>query len=268
MKDEALALAFQYDDPVRRLNVLREYVQSYVLRTLSEQEAFRGMAFVGGTALRFLENLPRFSEDLDFSVCAIDAYHPVNWMKKIKKELVLAGFDCALNWNDKKTVNVAWIRIAEVLKQAGLSHRADHKLAVKLEIDTRPPEGAQLVRTVVKRHMTFALCHYDRRSLMAGKVHALLTRPYPKGRDWFDLMWYRAHRPPTKPKLDLLQNALDQTQGKHRFEAKNWSSLLIDKLNDIEMAELIRDVSSFLERPADRAQFTLENLKASLRDAE
>ena len=57
----------RFDDPVRRLNSLREYLQAFIMRSLHESEASRAIAFVGGTALRFLEDLPRFSEDLDFS---------------------------------------------------------------------------------------------------------------------------------------------------------------------------------------------------------
>jgi predicted nucleotidyltransferase component of viral defense system len=52
----------------RRLNPAREYLQTYLLRLLHEVGAFEDLAFVGGTALRLLHRLPRFSEDLDFSV--------------------------------------------------------------------------------------------------------------------------------------------------------------------------------------------------------
>ena len=54
MKDEALSLSETSPDPGRKLNLLREYVQAFVLRSLSESEAFSQLSFVGGTALRFL----------------------------------------------------------------------------------------------------------------------------------------------------------------------------------------------------------------------
>ena len=76
MKDLALDAAMRFDDPGRRLNALREHLQAFVMRSLHESEASRALAFVGGTALRFLENLPRFSEDLDFSRIASDEYDP------------------------------------------------------------------------------------------------------------------------------------------------------------------------------------------------
>lgn len=266
MKEEALALIASVDDPAAKLNLLREYVQSYILRSLHELEVFSSVAFVGGTALRFLENLPRFSEDLDFSVFDAGRYEPVLWMKKLKTDLTLAGYGCALRWNDRKTVNVAWLRFDELLQRAGIAARAEQKLSIKLEIDTRPPDGAGLVRTVLRRHLTFVVCHYDLESLMAGKVHALITRPYPKGRDWFDLVWYCAHRPPIEPNLDLLHNALVQTQGPGRYEARQWRRVLRERLAELSIDELERDVRPFLERSADRLLISTQSLEAVLQE--
>jgi len=266
MKDEALALVAGIDDPGRKLNLLREYIQAFVLRSLHDSEAFRSMAFVGGTALRFLENLPRYSEDLDFSLVDEQGYEPQRWLKKIKTELELSGFECTMRWNEKKTVNAAWLGLPGLLRQVGLATSPQQKISVKLEIDTRPPAGAGLARTVVKRHLTFVVCHYDKSSLMAGKVHALLARSYPKGRDWFDLVWYLAHRPPVEPNLNLLQNALDQTHGQRRFAADRWRRHLRDRLAKLDVEVLAGDVRAFLERPEDRALLTRENLSAALRE--
>jgi nucleotidyltransferase AbiEii toxin of type IV toxin-antitoxin system len=264
MKDEALALVKDIEDPSTKLNRLREYIQALVLRSLHESEAFSSIAFVGGTALRFLENLPRFSEDLDFSLVQRKTYQPERWLKKAKQDLHLAGLDCSITWKKEKTVNIAWVRIGSLLKEAGLSTHTKQNLSIKLEIDSNPPKGADLKRTLVTKFVTLALSHYTLESLMAGKVHALLTRPYPKGRDWYDLIWYRSHRPPLNPKQELLQNALDQTRGKGTIKAARWQKLLIEKLDSLDVEQLARDVNPFLERAADRNLITRENLKVVL----
>jgi hypothetical protein len=264
MRDDALALVATTEDPARRLNLLREYVQAYVLRSLHEQEAFTKIAFVGGTALRFLENLPRFSEDLDFSLLDGDGYQPELWLKKVRRDLELAGFDCGVTFNPTKTVQVCWIRIADLLQQAGLSARPEQKLSIKLEIDTRPPAGAQVQTAVIVRHLTFAVRHYGMSSLMAGKVHAILCRSYPKGRDWFDLVWYCGHRPPVEPEVTLLQNALDQTEGLGRFDARKWRDHVRHRLGQLDTDALVRDVSPFLERSADRHLLSRETFEAAL----
>src|SRR5512147_2472705 len=56
------------ENPVLAGNRVREYLQARILERLQEGGAFVSWVFHGGTALRFLYDLPRFSEDLDFSL--------------------------------------------------------------------------------------------------------------------------------------------------------------------------------------------------------
>lgn len=265
MKEEAINLAKKITDPARRLNLLREYLQALVMRSLHESEAFQCIAFVGGTALRFLYNLPRFSEDLDFSLDSGNGYDPGKWMSKLKRDLQLAGFDAAVALNDRKTVHAAWIKIGEVLKAAGLAAMAQQKLSIKLEIDTHPPAGAGTRNQVIERHRMFAVRCYDLPSLMAGKLHALITRKYCKGRDWYDFVWYRAQRPQPEPNLILLQNALDQTEGKDSFQGDKWKDLVRDKVGKLDINQVQQDVRPFLEEPKEVDLITKENLASLLR---
>ncbi len=236
MREEALALAREKADPAQKLNVLREYVQACVLRSLHESEAFLCLSFVGGTALRFLYNLPRFSEDLDFSLEMKAAYEPIQWMEKVKRDLAAAGFDVSATWNERKTVHVAWFRFAGLLQQAGVSGMAGQKLTIKLEVDTRPPAGAVTATEIVNRHhLMFALRHHDLPSLMAGKVHALLVRPY-----------------------------LDQTEGDGTYDAKDWRALVRQRLASLDAATLRTDVAPFLERPVDARWLDIPNLESLL----
>ena len=100
VKEEAISLARNIADPAQRLNMLREYLQALVLRSLHESEAFQCLAFVGGTALRFLYGLPRFSEDLDFSLDSSKGYALEKWMIKIKRDCQFAGLDATITQND------------------------------------------------------------------------------------------------------------------------------------------------------------------------
>jgi hypothetical protein len=265
VKDEALALVRPVVDPAGKLNLLREFLQALALRSLHESEAFTKLAFVGGTALRFAYNLPRFSEDIDFSLESPDGYQPEKWLRKLKNDLALAGFDTSVSWNDKTTVHKGWVRVAGILKEAGLAAMPGQKLSIKIEIDTRPPAGAVRERTVITRHRVLALQYYDLASLMAGKVHALLTRKYPKGRDWYDLLWYRGQRPPAEPNLVQLQNALDQSQGAGKRSAANWKSDLAAAVARLSCAKLRDDVRPFLERPGETELIEIENIRAVLR---
>jgi predicted nucleotidyltransferase component of viral defense system len=265
MKDQALAIIQNVANPADKLNLLREYLQAMALRSLHESEAFVNLAFVGGTALRFIHDLPRFSEDLDFSLDNSDGYKPEAWMKKLKNDLQLAGFNATVSWNDRRVVHKAWIKVAGVLKDAGLSAMADQNLSIKLEVDTKPPPGAVSETGIVNRHAMLSLRYYDLPSLMAGKIHALITRKYAKGRDWYDLLWYRAKRPSIVPNLDQLQKALDQTHGQGLFNAENWTSDVVKKLKTLDCESLVNDVKNFLERPEDAALLTEENICSVLK---
>jgi hypothetical protein len=106
--------------------------------------------------------------------------------------------------------------------------------------------------------------HYDLPSLMAGKLHALLTRGYPKGRDWYDLLWYRAQRPPVEPNGALLQNALDQTTKKGRWCAANWRTDLAARIAQLDCRALREDVRSFLEHTSEADLLTADHIRATL----
>lgn len=265
MKEEALSIIKDVEDPAEKLNLLREYVQTMVLRSLHESEAFVNLSFVGGTALRFVHSLPRFSEDLDFSLESDSGYRPELWMKKVKNDLNMEGFNAVVSWNERSAVHRSWIKVAGLMKDAGLAAMADQNMSIKLEIDTRPPPGAVSETGIVNRHAMLSLRYYDLSSLMAGKVHALITRQYAKGRDWYDLLWYCGKRPPVEPNLEQLQNALDQTQGAGVFTAESWKEDIVKKIKTLDCASLVEDVGIFLERPEDAALITEENICSVLR---
>ena len=67
MKPLLLETLRDESDEFRRRSRAREYLQARTLLALQDNGAFSHWAFVGGTALRFLFQLPRYSEDLDFS---------------------------------------------------------------------------------------------------------------------------------------------------------------------------------------------------------
>ena len=260
MKERALSLIKDIESPAEKLNILREYIQTLVLRSLHESEAFLNLSFVGGTALRFVYNLPRFSEDLDFSLEMKKGYTPEVWMKKIKTDLALAGFHITITWNGTRVVHKAWIKVVGLLQEAGLAAMKNQNLSIKFEIDTKPPLGARCLKTILTNYVTFSVRHHDLPSLMAGKLNALLTRQYAKGRDWYDLLWYRGQRPSVDPNLEQLQHALDQFHDLGRLVASEWKDYIINQLSLLDCHELIEDVAPFLEHPQDAELITRENL--------
>lgn len=165
------------------------------------------LAFQGGTALRFLYALRRYSEDLDFALERPDrGYDFRSYLQRVQGDLQKEGFGLDIKLNDQRVVHSAFVSFSGLLFDLGLSLHRNEKLSVKVEVDTRPPAGAGLETAIVRRHATLQIQHHDKPSLLAGKLHAILQRPYPKGRDIYDLIWYLSDRSWPPPNLVLLDN--------------------------------------------------------------
>lgn len=261
MKDYALSLAAGQRGQYAKLNVLREYLQAYILRILHDAGFFRSAAFVGGTALRFLYGAPRFSEDLDFSRAEGKAVGLIPLLKKVEGDLRAAGYEVGVACDGGKAVQSAFVRFTGLLHEGGLSPHRNQNLSVKIEIDTNPPAGALLETALVNRHFPIAFLCHDRSSLFAGKLNAVLCRRYTKGRDFFDLGWYLSRWPKLSPNFVLLQNGLRQMkwQGSPPDES-SWRDVIGEAVTKADWRKVIDDARSFLENPADMGIFTKENI--------
>jgi predicted nucleotidyltransferase component of viral defense system len=261
MKDYCLELVSKKTGSDVKLNIMREYLQAYVLRVMHDDGFFRRAAFLGGTALRFLYDLPRYSEDLDFSLSDEKGYAFDASMKKIKQELTLAGYAVGMSYSDDKTVHSAMIKFEKLMFEAGLSPMASQKFSIKIDVDTRPPAGAILKTDVANKYFPITFMSYDVPSLFAGKIHALLSRKYTKGRDFFDLGWYLSRWKGLVPNMALLRNALIQTGWPHDMPTEGtWRVLLAGVVKNTDWNKIKEDVGSFLENPADLKVFTQENV--------
>jgi len=264
MKERVLQLVREASPEAKR-NTLREYLQAHILFSLQAERAFEQLAFVGGTALRFLHGLRRYSEDLDFSLEQPKAYDFQRLLNRVESDLTKAGFNVTVHPRDATTVHSAFVRFPGLLYELELSPHQTEKLAVKIEVDSSPPVGATLQTTVVNRHFLVALQHHDLPSLMAGKLHALLARRYTKGRDIYDLLWYLSRSEPTVPNISLLRNALTQTQWHGaQVTAETWQTVIELRLREVSFAEIVADVIPFLESPEERELLTLPIVLAAL----
>ena len=261
MKDYCLELAAAQKSSPAKYNALREYLQAYVLKIMHQCHVFQSTAFVGGTALRFLYDLPRFSEDLDFSLHKDPDVGFVELMSTIKQELILAGYQASVDYKETKTVQSAFVKFEGLLYEAKLSPLKGQKFSIKIEIDTKPPQGAVLTTKIVNKFFPIAFLSYDLPSLLAGKIHALLSRKYTKGRDYFDIAWYLSRFKTLSPNFQLLHNALIQTGYAKPIPTENdWRKYLSDLVQKANWKAIHDDVSSFLENPADMDIFTKENV--------
>ena len=251
MKDHLRQLV-RTSDPLAGRNVAREYLQARVLEGLQRAGAFAHIAFQGGTAVRFLYNLPRYSEDLDFALEVDRAgYDLRGWLAVVRRQFRQEGYEVRTAVRDRGAVHAGWLRFPGILHEAGLSPHPDQVLAVKIDVDTNPPAGAVARTRLVRRHVSLRLWHHDRASLLAGKVHAVLRRPFAKGRDVYDLAWYLSDPEWPAPNLELLSAALRQgpklDPGELLSLPGKWREATARRLATLSWDDLSADVRPFLQ---------------------
>jgi len=247
-------------------NVLQEIVQHVILASLAKTDFFSRAAFQGGTCLRVLNGLNRFSEDLDFILKRPDAsfqWQPFLDVVRADGDALGIPFEIQGKSEAATAVRKAFLKtnaVGTTLAIALPFPRRPRKLRVKLEVDTNPPAGSEFVPAYITFPTAAALTAQTLESSFALKIHALLCRDYVKGRDWFDFIWYVSRR--VRPNLALLANALAQTgpwQGKS--QSLNVKSVNADwvreqiskKIRKLDWAAARNDVARFLplsEQPA------------------
>ena len=242
----------QATSPEHKLHLVREFLQVLILKTLSDKNAFASLVFVGGTALRIVHNLNRFSEDLDFSLIDKSNFDLLNLMHEVQRECSLRGLEVELKPRTN-TVQSCFIGFVNLLPKLGMASSREHELSINLKVDSNPPAGGNSELPLINNHFIFPLRVYDLPSLMAGKLHAVLNRRYTKGRDYYDLLWYLSSK--TRPNLTLLNNALLQTDPNTTpLSPDTWRPTVKNHLTKVNFEKVRNDAIPFLLEASEAAQ--------------
>lgn len=228
-----------------KVHLAREFLQILILKILFDRGYFKNFAFVGGTALRILYGLRRFSEDLDFSLINKESYVFDSFLKGIAYELEKNGFSLDVREAKGRVVQSVMLKFRDLLFHLGLSGQKGQKLSVRLELDTNPPQGWNTEISLVSRYFVLTVTHFDLSSLYALKLHACFYRKYTKGRDYYDLLWYLGKK--SLPNFRLLNNAIEQTENKRiDVDEANFKDFLREKLKEKDFAEVRKDAERFI----------------------
>jgi len=245
---------YKAGNPVEEEQATKEILQEVALYSLWRSGFFEVAAFQGGTSLRILHKLPRFSEDLDFILK--EPNPDFEWGGYLDQLLEgLKEFGLQSEALDKsrmdQRVRKALLKDNSVSNQLDLSFYRGHpgqKLNIKLEIDVNPPAGSGFEYSYLDFPLDFEICHQDLSSNFSLKIHALLCRRYLKGRDWYDFNWYVKQK--IAPNLPHLQAALIQYGPWEDQEIEvdtGWvKRALLEKVAAIDWSEATQDVERFL----------------------
>ncbi len=237
------------------LNAIKEIVQEIALCALARSDFFKIAAFQGGSCLRIVHHLNRFSEDLDFILHEPDksfVWEP--FLKSLQLEFKLYALEFHIIDRSKadNAIKMAFLKDNSFGKVLILTHPRSssdkQSIQIKLEIDTNPPAGSNFQSHFLNFPYPFSIVAQDLPSMFASKIHALLCRPYVKGRDWFDFVWYISKT--VTPNYTHLQKAVEQVgPWKNQIVniSKDWIiAELNKKIESINWVEAKKDVENFL----------------------
>jgi len=236
-------------------NVLQESMQHYVLASLSRAGLFSEAMFHGGTCLRIIHGMSRFSEDLDFLLKRPNSgFRWGKYLQALQDDFQKEGI--RLEVLDKSSsdsaVRKAFLKtdsVGTILQLALPFERQNpRKLRIKLEVDTNPPAGSSFQTSYISFPGIAAVTTQTLPSGFSTKAHALLCRRYVKGRDWYDFAWYITRK--ITPDFKLLRNALRQQgpwAGKKLAVTPEWFlEHLAAVIARIDWREVKADVERFL----------------------
>ena len=244
-----------------RKNSIKEVMLEIVLCGLSRAGFFKYVAFYGGAALRIFYGLDRFSEDLDFSLKVADPNFDLNnFLPLLEKEVRSYG----VNFNIEEKIKSSDSNIKSAFLKgntkehllifyneqiSSISH--NEIIKVKLEVDVNPPEFATFENKFRLLPIPYQVTLYDKSSLFAGKLHAVICRGWKsriKGRDMYDYIFYLSNNIPFN--LKHLEARLKQTDfipQEKEITLDDVKKILCDRFMAIDFEQAKKDVLPFIK---------------------
>ena len=250
--DEMVA-AYNPQNAEQRLNAQHQAMQQIVLAGLQKGGFFEHAAFYGGTCLRIFHNLPRFSEDMDFSLTEKNpSIHLENYFQAIQDVFAFKGKEVVITKKEKLNfgrVESAFLK--EDTSAYDIAFRTEKTVKVKIELDTDPPLLFDTEQKLLMKPYSLMVRCFTLPDLFAGKMHALVYRNWKsrvKGRDWYDFEWYIRFNVPLN--FAHLQERIREFSGKE-VSKEEFMQLLRERLSTADINQVKQDVLPFVDRPSD-----------------
>lgn len=233
---------------------LREVMQEIALAGLNRGGFFEKAAFYGGTCLRIFYGLPRYSEDLDFSLLRVDPeFSFAPYFKAVHDEFHALGIEVEITAKTKTAssqIESAFVKSNTRVFNINLQNKRQMK--IKFEVDTRPPLGFMTEEKLLLQPFSFYVKCFSLQDLYAGKMHALIYRQWKnrvKGRDWFDFEWYVRR----SVSLNLAHFAERARQsgdpGDTMLSEIDFIKLLRDRIETLDVQKAKTDIEKFIQEP-------------------
>ena len=218
-------------------HILKEYVELLSLEHLSQSPYAPKLIFIGGTCLRFVHGIDRFSEDLDFDCKNLS----LDEFTKMTDELIEYLRDNGLptEVRDKENTKLTAYRrnlyFPGLLFELHLTGHREERFLMKIEAQDQCVSYSPETAIVNRNGFLFPVSVPSKGVLLSMKLSALLARA--KGRDFYDIifLWQQ-----TDPDYDFLMKRCGIST------PQELKTALDKKLSEINLSDKQKDFQHLL----------------------
>ncbi len=259
-------------------NAIKEIMQEVTLAGLARTDFFKYAAFYGGTALRIFYGLDRFSEDMDFTLLSPSSdFNFDKYIKAVSDAVESLGLKFEVKAKQKSrdsTIKSAFLK-GNTREQYLIFYpeskfitqlNSNEKIRVKFEIDVNPPKYATTEFKYRLQPNNYRVQLYDKSSLFAGKLHAVIARKWEnrvKGRDFYDYVFYIANG--IEVNLKHLESRLKQTktiEEDYKLTLSSLKTLLFNRFEQVDFELAKKDVIPFIKDDSSLDLWSLDFFKS------
>jgi len=241
----------EYDTSLHKFprGLMREYLQYQILAIIFSHKISTKLSFLGGTALRMVYNLDRFSEDLDFDnkELTLDEFQMLS--EFVKKELEKLGFTVEIRIVAKKAFH-CHIKFPDLLFQYGLSPLKSEKVTIQLDTFNQGVDYDSEIFILDKFDVFKQIRVTPKSVILAQKLWTITQRKRAKGRDFYDIMFLLQHTQPDPTFLEAKFGSSDTAKV---------AQAILKHTEKINLAKMAKDVEPFLTNPQDAERILLFN---------
>lgn len=216
--------------------IFREYLQYNILAIIFSHKIGSKMVFLGGTCLRIVHGLKRFSEDLDFDNKELTTEEFEELGCFIEKELEKLGFLVEIRFVSKEAFH-CYVKFPKLLFEQGLSPIEEEKVLIRIDTFDQGVFYEPEVFLLNKFDLIKQIFVTPKDIILSQKLWTITQRNRLKGRDFYDIMFLLQN---TKPNKKFL---------KEKFGTEIYSEvaeIINDSLKDTDFIKLAKDVQPFL----------------------
>ena len=222
--------------------MLKEYLQLLILDYLTTTPYLGKITFIGGTNLRLIQGIDRFSEDLDFDCKDLSEAEFMAMTDSVVQYLRQNNVE--VETRDKPNPRLTAFRrnlyFPQMLFNLGLTGHRDERLLLKIEAQDQGVPYLPVVANINRMGFFFGVQVPPVDVLCAMKFATILTRQ--KGRDFYDAIFLLSK---TKPNLDFLQMSVGISS------LEGLKTALTERLKEVDLNHKKRDFMHLLFNEAN-----------------